>query len=446
MLASNQQFAPALIPARTTPAADASRSATSTPWARQTASMLTVLPPPTYTTSWSPRNAVDVGDVAIEQPQDRGVEARVRERLVEGGTAVRVIPRGGRQEADPGPPRIGQAQDEPVEHRIVHQEPTAPHRHDLPHPDPLRPRYCSRPGPDASVTGRERPPSPGGHRRTRSRVGGRRRACPARRTVGAAGPGTEPDARGSRRRRGRGSLDGRPGTARRRPDRRQHAGRRWTTRRSRDRAHLAAYAGHRAVGVRRPHHRHGDAPGRRGGLSGQGCRRRGHRGLDPSGGDRPREHLGRRRRRHRARVVLPAASRGDRAPALAGARRRDPPLRHGRGPRDPRAAHHGPAHARTRGLRGAGAVPIAAAETARRVVRRGRRPRARHAPRTGHDRACAGRAARDPARHLPLPQQLPPHRPQSRAGRIVGTARGPSRRGDHGARARRTTTRSSPWR
>ena len=58
MLASNQQFAPALIPARTTPAAEASRSATSTPWARQTASMLTVLPPPTYTTSWSPRNAV----------------------------------------------------------------------------------------------------------------------------------------------------------------------------------------------------------------------------------------------------------------------------------------------------------------------------------------------------------------------------------------------------
>ena len=47
------------------------------------------------------------------------------------------------------------------------------------------------------------------------------------------------------------------------------------------------------------------------------------------------------------------------------------------------------------GLRGAGAVPIAAAATARRVVRRGRRARARHAPRAGHDRARAGACCRE---------------------------------------------------
>ena len=47
MQASNQQFAPALTPARMTPASPAARNATSTPCARQTANMLTVLPPPT---------------------------------------------------------------------------------------------------------------------------------------------------------------------------------------------------------------------------------------------------------------------------------------------------------------------------------------------------------------------------------------------------------------
>ncbi len=47
MPASNQHSEPALIPHSTTPASHASRSAASTPWARQIASMFTVLPPPT---------------------------------------------------------------------------------------------------------------------------------------------------------------------------------------------------------------------------------------------------------------------------------------------------------------------------------------------------------------------------------------------------------------
>jgi hypothetical protein len=44
---SNQQIAPALIPASTMPDAHASRSSSSNPHSRQTASMLLVFPPPT---------------------------------------------------------------------------------------------------------------------------------------------------------------------------------------------------------------------------------------------------------------------------------------------------------------------------------------------------------------------------------------------------------------
>ena len=47
--ASNQQLAPALTPPSTAPRSQASRSATSIPWRRQTASMFAVLPPPTHT-------------------------------------------------------------------------------------------------------------------------------------------------------------------------------------------------------------------------------------------------------------------------------------------------------------------------------------------------------------------------------------------------------------
>ena len=48
---SNQHSDPAEIPHSTTPSSQAARKATSTPCNRQTASMLAVLPPPTYTRS-----------------------------------------------------------------------------------------------------------------------------------------------------------------------------------------------------------------------------------------------------------------------------------------------------------------------------------------------------------------------------------------------------------
>ena len=56
VLASNQQFAPALPPARTTPASQASRRTASSPCTRHTASMFAVLPPCTRTTSWLETN------------------------------------------------------------------------------------------------------------------------------------------------------------------------------------------------------------------------------------------------------------------------------------------------------------------------------------------------------------------------------------------------------
>ena len=55
--ASNQQMAPALTPASTTPACQADRRIVSSPCTRQTASMFATLPPPTKIRSWDSRKS-----------------------------------------------------------------------------------------------------------------------------------------------------------------------------------------------------------------------------------------------------------------------------------------------------------------------------------------------------------------------------------------------------
>ena len=79
MLASNQQLAPALPPAMITPASQASRSTVSRPWPRQMASMFSVLPPATRTTSWASTNARRSSTVRANSP-DRSARTSGRGR------------------------------------------------------------------------------------------------------------------------------------------------------------------------------------------------------------------------------------------------------------------------------------------------------------------------------------------------------------------------------
>ena len=97
---SNQASDPALPPVSTTPASQADRNATSTPWARNTASMLRVLPAAHEDQVLVTQKLRDVGHGAFKQKQVSDPRPLRRKPVLE---VARHVTGGGGQDADAAP-------------------------------------------------------------------------------------------------------------------------------------------------------------------------------------------------------------------------------------------------------------------------------------------------------------------------------------------------------